>query len=251
MSMVRVEDPSPYVAINAAWQMRGDVDLVLDAAENADVLGVVEARTGDNRPIDVAQILHLGGLRRAAEGFPAWQVGQDTSSGAASGSALAVRAGSPVKLRRVTTWLASRAGHWHSSVQTRWMKVGVLDDHGTRTRAIVVHFPTPSSGQQPEARRALRRAVRRAQRAGVRWIVLGDFNCDVAELARWLGARGCYRRDVMGVVWGHTAATAARGKGWGRMVGTHRQHPASDHAVLTVTETHRSTVRDPRVSEVP
>lgn len=238
--MIPLDEPTAYVALNAAWDRHGDIDLILDAATHATVLGVVEARKGDGRPLDVSQVLKLGGIRRRGDNFTgSWKIAQDIRTGATSGSAIAIRGWSQVKVRRVTTWLASRAGSWRSSVQARYIKIAHVIDHRVRTRVMVVHFPIVSTGMQPEARRSLKRAVRRANRAGVRWVILGDFNTDVADLARELGGQ-CYTRDVMGVIWGSSLAVSRDGRGWGRMVGQHRRHDATDHAILTVTETERT-----------
>lgn len=245
-----LQDPTRYVGLNAAWQLRGDRALIRSAAQHADVLGVVEARRRDNTPVPVRDYLIAPFPADLGRGsYAGWDVGQDLRDGARSGSAIAVRRGRPVRLRRVSTWVASRAGSWRTSVQTRYLKVGHLVDHGIRTRVFVVHFPTESSGQQPQARRSLRRAVRRAERAGVRWMAIGDFNTDVAALARELGASGHGVRDVMGVIWGAPRSARRDGRGWGQIVVTHRRHPGSDHAVLTATETHRRVPR--RSREVP
>lgn len=235
---VQLEDPTRYVGVNAAWDRVGDLALMADVAARATVIGGVEMRQGNGVPLDLAAAL-VSPL--AAKSFvpSGWDVAQDTRSGAQSGSAIAVLPGHHVRLRRVTTWLASRAGHARTSVQARYLKVGHLVDHSVRTRVGVVHFPLTSTGQQKHARRAVRRFVRRCERQGVRWMLIGDFNTDVDTLARYLGARWHYSRDVMGIIVGHSDAAAARGKGWGRMAGAHRRHPATDHAILTATETHR------------
>lgn len=228
MSLAPLREPTSYAAVNAAWQWRGDVPLLRYAATLATVLGVVEARTRTNEPVEVGRI--LGRL---------WRVAQDTRDGATASTALAVRTFSQVRLKRVSTWISNRAGSWRTSVQTRRMKIGHVVDNGIRTRVIVLHFAIVNSGQQHQSKRALARAVRRAERAGVRWIVLGDFNTNVHALARELGADWCHAVDVMGAFGGAPESAKRDGRGWGHIAKDVRRHDKTDHGIPVVTETHR------------
>jgi hypothetical protein len=261
VALERLEEPTPYAIVNGTWQWRGDAPLLRYAAAFATVLGVVEARTRLNEPVDVRKILRhpikaarrriRRGLRRPVPGYDAgWRVSQDVTDGATAGTAIAIRRGGRVRLKRFTTWISNRAGSTRrGAVQTRWGHVAHLVDHGIRTRVIVLHWATLNSGQQHQSRASLRRAVRRAERAGVRWIVLADVNTDPAVLARELGAAGSHRHGVMAIIWGAPDSAVRDGRGWGRMATQVLHHDATDHVILTATETHRR-VPD-RLREVP
>jgi hypothetical protein len=261
VSLDRLDEPTTYAIVNGTWQWPKDGPLLRYAAAFATVLGVVEARTRLNEPVDVRRILRRPikaarrrirrGLRRPVPGYDAgWRVSQDTADGATAGTAVAVRRRSRVRLRRFTRWVSNRAGSTRrGAVQTRWGYVAHLVDHGIRTRVIVLHWATQNSGQQHQSRAALRRAVRRAERAGVRWIVLADVNTDPRALARELGATGVHYDGVMAVIWGEPDSAERDGRGWGHMATEVLRHDATDHVILTATETHRR-VPD-RLREVP
>lgn len=204
---------------NLTYQWGGDTQLVTRVAEGghfdepADVAFFVEARTADNQPLDIARIL---GRR--------WDVSQDTTSAATAGSVIATQR-TRARIRWSLLRLLSRAGH---KVQDRFLRAGAIRStrHGRWGRVAVVHFPLASTGRQEQAIAKLRRWVRRQRRLGKRWMVAGDFNMPVAELARILGAPHFYGEDVMGFIWS---------EGWGP-VDTYATHmDGTDHAVLTLT----------------
>lgn len=204
---------------NLAYQLPGDKQLVRRLAEGgdfdepADELFLVEARTADNQPLPIAD--YLG---------PRWDVSQDTTNGATAGSVIVTQR-TRARIRWSLLRLLSKAGH---KVQDRYLRAGAIraTSSGRWGRVAVVHFPLKSTDRQDQAIAKLRRWVRRQRRLGKRWMVAGDFNMPVAELARLLGAPHFYGEDVMGFIWS---------EGWGP-VDTYATHmDGTDHAVLTLT----------------
>lgn len=210
-----------YRLVNQAWQLGHDALLLRREAAGCDVLAVVEARTGDNRPIDVQAILGNE-----------WDVVQDTSTAAKSGSALAVRIDSPVRIRRWTMARASRRGR---DVQDRYRVSATLVDRsrpvGRRlVRVGVQHNPIASNHRQPEAVESAARWVKRAQRwrriTRGRWALLGDFNLEPSTMQNRTNAWRSWGVRPMGVL---------LSKGWDIDTRTHVS-PGSDHKILTMKE---------------
>lgn len=204
-----------YRTANLAFQLPGDGRLVGALAEGADVLLLVECRDGGNRPVPVAE--HLG---------KEWRVMQDTSSGERAGSVVAVRRGA-VQVSWTRMLLASRPG---VGVQGRYLRVAQIRDLRGLRRVGVLHNPLRPTGRQDDAVRSAQGWVRRARRAGVPWVLAGDFNMAHEQMRDWLGApfSAGLPGDPMGIVWG---------RGWGigerAPVPSHRRYAGSDHAVLT------------------
>lgn len=210
-----------YRLLNLAWGMHRDRETLREEARDCDVLAVVEARTGDNRPIDVAAILGNE-----------WDVRQDTSTAAKSGSALAVRIDSPVRIRR---WAMARASRRGRDVQDRYRVSATLVDRsrplGRRlVRVGVQHNPIASNHRQPEAVASAARWVRRARRWRLvtrgRWVLLGDFNLEPTVMQNRTGAFRAWGVKPMGVL---------LSKGWRVDTSRHRS-PGSDHYILTMKE---------------
>lgn len=225
MTLQALAEPTSYATGNLAWHMPKDVDLVRFIASLGTVSGFVESREKDGDPVDVNAILS-----------DKWQVRQDLRDGRRSGTAVSVRVGRKVRLRRVVTWMSNRAGRWRDPVQDRWLKIAHVVDNGIYTRVIVIHFATENSGQQKQSRRALRKAINRANRAGVRWVAMGDFNTDVPALARSMGAEWCHSVDVMGIFGGAGRTVERDGRGWGHMTKAVYHHRSTDHGIPVVTE---------------
>ncbi len=207
-----------YRLCNLAYQIPGDHRLLRDVRdgrgfdEPADVLLLVEARDGDNKAVDVAGALGRG-----------WTVSQDTSSGARAGSVIATDR-RRARLRWSLSRLLSRKAR---KVQNRYQRSGaVRPKRGKVKRINVVHFPLPSTGQQPEAERALRAWVDRQREQGHAWLVAGDFNQHHDVLRRKLGAPHSFGKDVMGFIYSG---------GWGDVDFHASNYRGSDHAVLTMT----------------
>lgn len=203
--------------VNCAWQIGDDATLIRNARdglgfdEPADVLCLVEARDGNNKPLDIAAALGRG-----------WSVSQDTSSGAKSGSVLAVRR-ETVRLRWSLLRLLSRKGH---KVQDRYQRAAAIRvRHGKTARVNVLHNPLKKTGKQPEAITAAHNWVARQRRKGKRWMVAGDFNLSHREMCNQLGGARSFGEDVMGYV---------LSDGWGPVVFSSSHYKGSDHAVLTL-----------------
>lgn len=186
-----------YGCVNAAWQLGGDAALLTTAAQVFDVLVVVEARTGDNRPLDVGGILGKD-----------WKVYQRLGSASLSGTAIAVRKGAGVRVRRWRSFLAA-AGN--SEVQARYLQQLLIDDVDGRVRLGGIHIPLESSGQHDDGVQAAREFIQRARRAEhratlrgrpvPRWLLLGDTNEGHASLARKLDVKRSDGADVMSALW--------------------------------------------------
>lgn len=210
---------------NAAWQIDHDRDLVLDLAERADVLAVVEARTRDNRPLDVGRILG-----------PGWDVAQDLRSAATSGCALAIRRGpnvTPIRWKLGTLSLPQRRAS--SRVQHRYLLNALVKVDGKRTQLGVNHWPLEKTDRQDDAERVARRWIsnqraRRRLRVIDRFMLLGDFNSNVTAHARRWNLNAA-RTDVMGALWS---------AGWGPLAVDRSEHPWTDHGVLTLTTTRKA-----------
>ncbi len=219
-----------YVTANLAWQLGGDVALVRALARTADVLALVECRDRHNDPVDVAAILGDG-----------WAVVQDTSSGARSGNALAVRRSSGVDIVRHRLRRASTRGR---KVQARYLLDVTLDDNGRRTRLAVGHRPLPATGRQDAFDKAVRRFVRacRARRAiqrargrvPLRWALALDGNDRPSRIAARVDAPHVFGADVMAFVYS---------AGWGDVHRDAVRMAHTDHHVLTITTDDREAPR--------
>ena len=182
-----------YRTANLAFQLPGDGRLIEELANGADVLLLVECRDGANRPVPVAE--HLG---------KEWRVMQDTSSGERAGSVIAVRRGA-VQVSWTRMLLASRPG---VGVQGRYLRVAQIRDLRGLRRVGVLHNPPGRRGGRTMLSGRLGGWVRRARRAGVPWVLAGDFNMAHEQMRDWLGApfSAGLPGDPMGIVWG---------RGWG------------------------------------
>jgi len=204
-----------YVVANLAWQLNGDTRLLRQLAQTADVLALVECRTRDNKPIDVATALG-----------PAWVTAQDTTTSARAGSVVAVRRTPDLVLRWSRLVLASPAG---PGVQDRYLRIAHIIDHGRPTRVGVLHNPLRATGRQDDAVRTARawvgrmRAVR-ALRPRLRWMLAGDFNMAPVAMRRLVHAPHSAGRGVLGIVWSRS---------WGDPSVTAVEVQGTDHAVLT------------------
>lgn len=211
-----------YVIGNAAFQLGHDRHLLRTLAADADVLLLVECRTRDNHPLDVAAVLGAG-----------WDVRQDCSSAARAGSVIAVRRGSGVTIRRSRLCLASPAG---PGVQARYRRQAVLVDRTSRrprrVRVAVQHNPLASTGMQRVAVGSACswvRAARRWRHARPRrrvWLWAGDANTSPGQMAQSLGAPHHYGQRPMAACWS---------AGWGQVHTSKRRVRGSDHAVLILT----------------
>lgn len=203
---------------NLAFQLGGDVALIRNLRDGlgfdqpADVLMLVEARDGANRPVNVARAL---GRR--------WAVSQDRRSGATAGSVIAVRRAA-VRLRWSLSRVLSRKAR---RVQTRYQRIGAIRPKRSKVaRVAVPHIPLKSTGQQDAAVDAVARWVARQERRGKRWMVAGDFNMSHAEMCKRIGGERSWGADVMGFV---------VSRGWGDVGFTSSRYRGSDHAALTLT----------------
>lgn len=214
-----------YRTANLAFQLRGDVQLLKWLARDADVLGLVECRDRNDKPVDVAKVLGKG-----------WDVRQDLSSGKRAGSVIAARKSADVEIKRSHLQRISRASRQGAGVQDRYRRVAHLDDNGTPTRFAVEHHPLKSTGRKDEAVGNARRWVRRLRGAAtrrrvqgfkrLRWMLVGDFNARHDAIRRELGAPFSAGVDVMGAVWSHGFGDAK--------VSIARHVPSTDHGVLTI-----------------
>lgn len=209
-----------YRTVNLTFQWGFDGELIRAAAEGrggdrpADVLELVEARTADNEPVDVA-----------AELGPDWAVYQDLSNGATAGTAVASRISS-VRVPWAVRKLLSLAGR---DVQARFFRAAAVRRAKKHAgRIAVVHTPLEKTGRQDDAVRTIRRWADRQRRALRRWKVSGDFNMTPEEMARALKAPHFYGKKPMGVVWS---------RGWGKTQTSARMYEHADHVVLTFTTT--------------
>ncbi|MDN4174746.1 hypothetical protein QWY28_17425 [Nocardioides sp. SOB77] len=225
-------------AANMAYQLGGDAQLLRRLADGwtdddgtrhaaADVLELVECRTRDNQPLDVAEILG-----------PGWDVRQDLRSADRAGSVVAVRRRSGVRIVWSRLQLASRASRAGAGVQDRYRRASVLVDHRGPFRLGVQHDPLRSTGRQDDARRSSLAWVRRARRAmsrraaaavrrlPLRWMYVGDPNRPHHAVRAELGAPHSHGADVMTRVWS---------AGWGRARVSADRLSGTDHHVLTFT----------------
>lgn len=223
-------------AANMAYQLGGDAQLLHQLANGwtdrdgtvhppADVLELVECRTRDNRPFDVAAILGDD-----------WKVAQDTSTADRAGSVVAVRRGSGVRLLWSRLQLASEASRRGAGVQDRYRRASLLADGRGPFRLGVQHDPLRSTGRQDDARRSAVAWVRRARRAmgrrlarrvrPLRWMYVGDPNRPHHAVRAELGAPHSHGKDVMTRVWS---------AGWGRVHVSADRLAGTDHHVLTFT----------------
>lgn len=137
---------------NMAWQLGGDARLLHELASLHDALVLLECRTKDEQPIDVAEILG-----------PGWWVMQDTTDSSKSGTAIAIKTGGKVKRRLVAHALQRvvEISDGNSRVQARYLLAVPIKVGGKRTTLMGAHIPTRSSGKQAEALWVVRRVWRR------------------------------------------------------------------------------------------
>ena len=206
-----------YVNANMAWQLGHDEEALRKLAQHADILGLTECRTRDNKPLDVAEILG-----------PEWRVFQTMRdekgrlSAAHAGTVCAVRKG--IKVRRSTLLPLSPKGH---KVQARYQRVTVIVDRGV-VDVIVGHNPLPTTGQQRTAARNASTAIGRAKRRRAnnprrRWIWMGDCNMDPKVWARAMGAPFFFGDRPMCTLWS---------AGWGNVRRVKFKVKGLDHWVL-------------------
>lgn len=125
-----------------AWQLGGDARLLRLLADDADGLVLIECRTKDNEPIDVAEILGRD-----------WKVWQDLSSPARAGTVIALRKGGRIRRRwgaqagRALVQVAQRG----PKLQDRYLRSLPVKDADGPFELMGVHMPISSTGQQAEA----------------------------------------------------------------------------------------------------
>jgi hypothetical protein len=179
---------STYAAGNLAWQLGGDARLVRELAADSDVLALVECRTRENEPVDVAAILG-----------DSWRVWQDTSSGARSGTAIAVRKVSDVKVRRAQRLSELvRVSIGTSKVQARYLRRVKLRDSEGKLTVMAVHIPLASTGLQDEAMRETQHAWSRTRG---RRVLFADGNMPPVVFAAQIGAAHFSGSGVMCAAW--------------------------------------------------
>lgn len=217
-----------FRVVNLAWQIRHDRRLIRQVTRGADVVAMVEARKGVDEPVDVAGLLN----------DPDFDVRQDTSSSARSGSAIAVDISEDLRIRRSWLRLLSSPGHM---VQARHQRIATVVEPHWLTRVIVAHNPLESTGRQRQAIRRSRAAIGRSRswvRRGAnaarrtigmrqrRWIWLGDANMRPDEWARILGAPHHFGIKPMVACWS---------EGFGDVQVKADHYRDADHVVITVT----------------
>lgn len=213
-----------YGVVNAAWQLGGDVELLRSVAAQHEVLGIVEARTRNNQPLDVKAILG-----------PDYAVRQNTRTAATAGTAIAIRKGAGVTGAWWQSFLMNRG---NGAVQARYLKQLIVRDGSGPVRLGVAHLALESSGMHEEGIRACkafversRAAMTRAHRQGrplPRWLLLADGNESHESIGKKLHAPFSCGADVMGAWWS---------TGWGNAECLTRPWPNTDHHVLTLHRT--------------
>lgn len=201
--------------INLDWTQGNERAVLHRYAATHDILAIVEARTHDNRPLDVAAIL---GDR--------WTVLQCLDSAAESGSALAIRNDARIK---VADWSIERMSKAGRDVQARYLLTAVLRfgwlPRWRRRRVLLVgHLPLPSTGRQRDSVGHIRGTLRWVRARRRRWMFLGDVNMTPDQFAAAIDAPHVY---------GHKPMAAAWSWGW-RDVRTAADPPSpgTDHHVL-------------------
>lgn len=88
---------------------------------------------------------------------------------------------------RQTQRLGSRMSLWPLPVLNRY--IGHADlEVGLRVRRVFwVHFPLERTGRQPEYLASLKREIARAEADGLEWLIGGDYNQSLFDVARKLG----------------------------------------------------------------
>jgi len=216
------EIPSPrFVNVNMAWQLGGDAELLKWIAKFADVMGIEEARTADNQPLDVQAILG-----------DEWDVRQDLSSAAKAGSVTAVRRRPGLKVLSTRLDVMSDAGH---KVQARYQRTTTIRDTSVRrrkrVRVIVGHAALPSTGRHEQAVQSARRAIGTARRWRarakfmVRWIGMWDCNADPDLWAHQIGAPNHFGAKPMVTCWS---------EGWGPVRLLKIRRKGTDHFILVL-----------------
>lgn len=121
---------------------------------------------------------------------PEPSVFQDTTTPSTAGTAL-VSWG--VRVRNTRLW---KLGAFKGTL-TRWTSIGRVRDVVTQS----VHIPPKRSGRaaQDAAIRRVKRRTDRARRQGREWVVAGDFNRDIEEVARRLGGVA-YGEGIVGLI---------------------------------------------------
>lgn len=197
---------------NCAWQLGGDRRLILELADGKDALVLVECRTKDNQPVDVAAILG-----------PDWSVSQDLRSAARSGTAIAVRKRGRIRRRRAVGAFRRmvQISRQASDVQARYLRaVPLRDEHGPFT-LMGGHIPLKSTGQQDEALEVVEATWRRTRG---RKAIFMDGNARPAIVAGTVTAPHFSGDGVM--VW-------AWSKGWGAVRVFWHAIRGSDHKTGT------------------
>lgn len=213
-----------WTLINMTWQLGHDATLLIDAAQDADLLLLVECRTKDNQPLDVAQILG-----------PDWDTRQDLTNAARAGTVLAVRRASGVEVLSSVLVLLSHADH---GVQARYQRVSVVREprwwlRRRKVRVIIGHAPVEETGRHEEAVTRTRRVIdgvkrwrgRRAVPWRRPWIGGWDGNDEPLVWANAIGAPNYYGGRPMVIGWSH---------GWGKVRTWRRRIKGADHTVITV-----------------
>lgn len=149
--VIRVDHGTVTAVVNCTWQWSGDEDLLQRVAEWADVMLLVEARTRDNRPLPIRDFISK-----------THQVRQNLTDSARSGSAIAVRRDSPLRVQWSQLTPLSPAGR---NVQPRYLRTVQVTDGHRPTRYGAAHLGLPSTGVQDDGERALKSWVARARRA--------------------------------------------------------------------------------------
>lgn len=210
-----------FVNVNMAWQLGHDAELLRWIAKFADVMGIEEARTADNQPLDIQTILG-----------DEWDVQQDLSSAAKAGSVTAVRRRPGLKVLSTKLEVMSDAGR---KVQARYQRTTTIRDASMRlrkrVRVIVGHAALPSTGRHEQAVQSARREISTARRwrarakFTVRWIGMWDCNADPDVWAHQIGAPNHFGARPMVTCWS---------KGWGEVRLLKIRRKGTDHYILVL-----------------
>lgn len=217
---IKVRHPR-FVNVNMAWQLGGDAELLKWIAKFADVLGIEEARTADNQPLDIQAILG-----------DEWEVQQNLSDAAHAGSVTAVRRRPGLKVLNTRLDLMSAPGH---KVQARYQRTTTIRDASMRlrkrVRVIVGHAALPSTGRHQQAVQSARREIGTARRwrarakSLTRWIGMWDCNADPDVWAHQIGAPNHFGSRPMVTCWS---------EGWGEVRLLKIRHKGTDHYILVL-----------------
>lgn len=172
---------------NMAYQLAGDAALLLKLAEDADALVLVECRTRDNEPIDVAAVLG-----------PDWLVWQDLSSPARAGTVIALRKGGPVKRQKNARSSLRKIAAAGPELQTRYLRrLRVYDETGAFT-LMGAHIPKKSTGKQESA---LKKVGQIWRSITGRKLIFMDGNHRPMEVAHTITAPNFSGNGVMVYAW--------------------------------------------------